>query len=476
MATAKKTTKSKSAKAAATEEAAPKAAAPKKAAKKAAAPAKEPSAPPPPPPPEEPAKKATKKAAKKGGRGRLAPEPPPEPMTGADLQAEGTRPLDGVRVLELSMLPAAAEAGLWLARFGADVVRLEHPTPAPPLVEEPELFGRPAFDVYAHRGKKSLSLDWKKPGAVEAVARLAARADIILCDWADKDLKPLGLSPSTTRDENPRLIWVALSGYGRSGPLSKFSGRDINFLALSGLLGLIGGVDGLPALPGVRLGDTAGGSMPAVIGALLALLAREKTKKGQLVDVSQLDGIVGLLGSSVADYAATRRKPHRGREALYGRYACYNIYPVRNGRWVALGALEPKAWATLCKAIDREAMIPEQFAGPERQQVLVAELTRVFQRKDIREWSEVLDGKDVCLTEVRSLGDAVQDPHLLERQMMLTYRRPDGSGSYPATGVYPQLSATPGALGEESRPTGADSEEILAELGLSKKDIADLLD
>ena len=362
------------------------------------------------------------------------------------------------------------------ARFGADVVRLELGTPPAVLEEERAMFGKTAFDIYAHRGKKSLALDWSKPGSVEALARLTAKADVVLCDWPDKDLKPLGLSPGGTREEHPRLIWVAVSGYGRTGPLSKFSGRDINFLALSGLLGLIGGADGLPALPGVRLADSAGGSLPAVVGVLLALLAREKTKKGQLVDVAQLDGIVGLLGSAVADYAATRRKPHRGREALYGRYACYNIYPVRNGRWIALGALEPKAWATLCKAIDRESMIPEQFAGPERQQVLVAELTRVFQRKDIREWSEVLEGKDVCLTEVRSLGDAVQDPHLLERQMMLTYRRPDGSGSYPATGVYPQLSATPGALGEESHPAGSDSEEVLKAAGLSKKEIAELLD
>lgn len=441
----------------------------KKAAKKAAAPAPKPADPTP-----APAPKAVKKATKKGGRGRIVVEPPPPPITGEGLQADGVRPLDGLRVLELSRWQAAAETGMWLTRFGATVVRLEPPGEPPPIAT-PELFDRPAFDVYAHRGKQSLALDLTKPTAPGALTRLIAAADIVVCDWSDKELKTYGQSPNAARDANSKLIWVSISGYGRSGPSSKFSGRDINFLALSGVLGLLGGADGLPSLPGIRLSDHAGGSLPAVIGTLLALLARDKTKKGQLVDVSQLDGVTGLLGSVIADYAATRSKPTPGREAFYGRYACYNIYPVRNGRWIALGALEPKAWATLCKAIDRESMIPEQFAGAERQQVLIAELTRVFQRKDLREWSEVLEGKDVCLTEVRSLGDAVQDKHLVERQMMLTYKRSDGPGTYPATGVYPQLSETPGALGEVSSEPGEDSAEALKAAGFSKKEIEELL-
>lgn len=421
-----------------------------------------------------PAAKVAKKASKKGGRGRVVMEPPPEPITGSDLHAEGQRPLDGLQVLELSRWAAAAEAGMWLSRFGARVVRLEPPGESLPL-ETPTLFGRPAFEVYAHRGKKSLALDLSQPEATAAVSKLIQKADVVICDWSDKELKSYGFSPVAAREAAPKLIWVAVSGYGRSGPMAKFSGHDINFLALSGLLGLLAGADGTPSLPGIRFSEHAGGSLPAVIGTLLALLARDKTKKGQMVDVSQLDGITGLLGGAVADYAATRSKPTPGRDSLYGRYACYNIYPVRNGRWITLGALDPKAWATLCKAIDRESMIPEQFAGPERQQVLIAELTRVFQRKDIREWAEVLEGKDVCVTEVRSLGDAVQDKHLVERQMMLTYRRSDGAGTYPATGVYPQLSETPGALGDVTSEPGQDSAEVLAAAGFSKKEIQELL-
>ncbi len=478
MATAKKRASKKSAAAAPAVEAATQPSA-KKAAKKSAAPAPEPApapvAAPAPEPEEEPAKKAAKRAVKKGGRGRIVVEPPPDPITGSDLLADGVRPLDGLRVFEISRWPAAAEAAMWLARFGAKVVRLEPPGEPLPI-ETPMLFDRPAFEVYAHRGKQSIALDLAKPASAVAISRLIAKADIVICDWTDKELKTIGQSPTAAREEHAKLIWVAISGYGRTGPLSKFSGRDVNFLALSGLLGLIGGLDGLPALPGIRLSDHAGGALPAVIGTLLALLARDKTKKGQLVDMALLDGVTGLLGGAIADYAANRSKPTPGREAFYGRYACYNIYPVRNGRWVALGALEPKAWVTLCKAIDRESMIAEQFAEPERQQILIAELTRVFQRKDIREWMEVLEGKDVCLTEVRSLGDAVQDKHLIERQMMLTYRRSDGPGAYPATGVYPQLSDTPGALGDVTPKPGENSAEALKEAGFSKKEIAELLE
>jgi crotonobetainyl-CoA:carnitine CoA-transferase CaiB-like acyl-CoA transferase len=430
--------------------------------------AKSPAPPPPPPPPP-----ASKRASKKAGRS-LEETPRPQPITPTDKKA-GKRPLDGVTVLDLTTGLAGAAATLSMAQFGAEVVKVEAPDGGDPArASEPTVNGVGALFLQLNRGKKSVALNLDKPAGKDALAALAAKADVVVDDRRPGELDALGVGYAKLSGKNKRLIYTAISPYGREGPNTTKAGRDINVVAQAGVLDLVEGKSGPPELPGLQIGEIAGGAGTAVVGTLLALLARESTGVGQIVDAAMIDGVMGLLTGAMPSYAVTRRQPQPGKEPHFGKYACYNVYPVRNSRWVAVGALDPEHWAELCKALDRKDLIPDQFAEGDRQQVLIAELTRVFQRKEIREWAEVFLGKEVCVTEVRSLGEAVQDPHLIERGLVVPIRRPEG-GSMLHLGVIPKLMGTPGHLGGEAPALGAHTREALESAGLGKRAIEDLI-
>jgi crotonobetainyl-CoA:carnitine CoA-transferase CaiB-like acyl-CoA transferase len=423
--------------------------------------------PPPPPPP------ANRRGGKKAGR--AAEEPPrPQPITPMEKKA-GKRPLDGVMALDLTSGLAGAAATLMLAQFGAEVIKIEAPGKGDPSrTAEPAVHGVGALFLQLNRGKKSVALNLDKPAGKEAFLSLAARADVLIDDSRPGSLEARGLGYGKLSAKNKKLIYAAISPYGHEGPYATRPARDINVVAQAGVLDLVEGKSGPPELPGLQIGELVGGAGPTVIGVLLALQARQKSGVGQMVDAAMIDGVMGLLTGAMATYAVTRRQPQPGKEAHFGKYACYNVYPVRNSRWVALGALDPEHWAELCTALDRKDLIPDQFAEGDRQQVLIAELTRVFQRREIREWAEIFQGKDVCVTEIRSLGEAVQDPHWIERGLVVPIRRPEG-GSMLHLGVYPRLLGTPGHLGGEAPRLGEHTRETLEAAGLAKKAVAELL-
>ena len=480
-----------------------KAAAPKKAVKKAA-PTKKAAAKPSPKkavekavPARKAAAKATKKTAKKSGRAVSSPGAvaaartpkknarPPKAARGskaaAQQEADTKRPtvvrprsssragaLTGVKVVDLSTTLAGRAATLMLANFGAEVIKVVQPgsTEVSPETGEPQA----AVDAL-NRGKKSLALNLRKNAGKEAFQKLVKTADVVLESGRPDGMDSLGLGYKSLKNQNKKLIYVSLSGYGQSGPYAGRVGADLNFMALTGLLDLLGTPDGLPSIPGLQVAETAGGALPTVIGTLLALAARERTGLGQLVDVAMYDGLLNLVNASLSEYAATRRAPQHGKEPLFGQYACYNLYPVRNGRWLSVAAMEPEFWKNLCKAIGREDLLEDQFATGDRQQILVAELTRVFQKKEVSEWLEFFEGKDVCVAEVRKLGDTLHDEHLAAREMIVQIR--GTGGAQPSVGVSPKLSATPGALGTDAPARGKDSRAILESLGYAQKKIND---
>jgi crotonobetainyl-CoA:carnitine CoA-transferase CaiB-like acyl-CoA transferase len=233
-------------------------------------------------------------------------------------------------------------------------------------------------------------------------------------------MRRLGFDYETLRTLNKRLIFVSLTGYGQTGPYAAMAGHDINYIALGGLLGVTG------AIPGTQIADLAGGSLQAVIGILLALAARHKTGEGQLVDISMMDGVTWLLALPLAVYAATREIPTPGDSTLSGRYACYNTYCAADGRWLAVGALEPKFWAALCAKLGRPEFVLDQFADGARQVEIIASLRSIFAASPAREWLQRFEGADVCVTLVRNIAEIVA-----------------GGG----IGVIPNLSETPGRVG-----------------------------
>ena len=415
-------------------------------------------------------KRATKKSTKRTTTR--------EKLASAESQTvvHGKRPLDGIRVLDLSRLLPGPYATHILASFGAEVIKIEKPGEGDYLREyRPQAQGVSATFLTINRGKKSLAVDLANEDGKQAFLALAKTADVVLDGFRPGVMERLGLGYPQLREVNPKLIYAALTGYGQTGPYAHAAGHDLNYIALGGMLDLLGEHEGMPAVPGVQIGDVAAGSLPTVIGILLALQQRSKDGKGQSVDISMFDAVLGLMPVQVANYSATKRRPERGRERLFGRYACYSIYPVRNSRYLAVAALEPKFWEQLCTAIDREDLIEDQYAEGDAQQILKAELTRTFQRKEVSDWMEIFAEYDVCVTEVREISRAVQDDGVAERAMITPVRGKDGD-VYEQLGVFPKLSENPGFIEGDAPARGGDSRQILESLDYAKDRIDELVE
>ena len=388
----------------------------------------------------------------------------------------GDRPLDGIRVLDLSRLLPGPYASHILTSFGAEVIKIEKPGEGDYMRSyRPRAQGVNAAFLTINRGKKSVAIDLKREGGKEAFIDLAKKADVVLDGFRPGVMEGLGLGYEQLKTVNSRLIYAALTGFGQSGPYSQMAGHDLNYVAFAGMLDLLGESDGMPAVPGVQIADVAAGALPTVIGILLALQQRSKTGKGQSVDISMFDSVIGLMPVQIANYTATKRRPKRGHERLFGRYACYNIYPVRNSRYLAVAALEPKFWEALCLAIDREDLIEDQYVEGDVQEILKAELTRTFQKKEVAEWMEIFAEADVCVTEVREISRVVQDDTVAERRMVTPIRGPDGD-VYEQLGVFPKLSETPGYVSGEVPARGGNTRELLQSLSYTPERIDELLE
>ena len=225
------------------------------------------------------------------------------------------KPLEGVVVLNLARLLPGDAAMRMLVSFGAGVIPIQLPD----------------FDLKTRAAKARL-------------LEMVKHADVLVESFRPGVMARLGLGYDTLRAVNERLIYVAITGYGQHGPYAAMAGHDINYLARAGVLDVTGVKDGSPTIPGVQIADLAGGSMQAVIGILLALLERQKTGRGSMVDVSMLHGSLWMLEIPLMLHTSGRPTA-RGDSFLNGRYACYHVYEARGGRWLSVGALEPKFWA-----------------------------------------------------------------------------------------------------------------------------------
>ena len=305
--------------------------------------------------------------------------------------------LSGTLVLDLTRLLPGGVATQQLADWGAEVIKIEQPG-------EGDYARRMAPAVFActNRGKKSVGIDLKTPRGRELLMSLARRADVLVEGNRPGVMARLGLGYESLRAVNERLIYASLTGYGQQGPYSQLAGHDINYIALGGLLGL-----NLPVIPGVQIADLVGGSMQTVMGILLALVERNRTGKGAHVDISMYAGVTNLLTVPLAQWRETKQEPAPGNGRLNGRYACYNLYQAADGRWLAVGALEPKFWAELCRKLGCEELIVRQYEEP--QDALKARVAEIFRTRTTSEWFEVLRSSDCCVTPVRTIGEVAEE-------------------------------------------------------------------
>lgn len=386
-------------------------------------------------------------------------------------------PLDNVRVLDLSRLLPGPFCSQLLADFGADVVKVEDPGAGDyarwtePRFDGAEPSAGSAFFASLNRNKRSIRIDLKAAAGREALLALLDGADVLLESFRPGVMERLGLGYDALLARNPRLVICPISGYGQDGPYRDRSGHDLNYLAATGVLDLCGEAAGEPAQAAVQIADVGGGALLAAFGILAALRHRDRTGEGQVVDVSMAHGALAWLGPLAAEQAAGRTA-RRGALALGGGVLCYRVYRCSDG-WVSLGALEPKFFATFCRAIEREDLLEHQFDAPGS--TAHAALQAVFAQRTREQWAQLAAEHDCCLEVVRSLEEALDGELVRERGMVVTLDQPGAEAPVTVLGNPLALSRTPADHHRLPVPAlGEHTEQVLAEAGLSAERIAEL--
>jgi crotonobetainyl-CoA:carnitine CoA-transferase CaiB-like acyl-CoA transferase len=305
--------------------------------------------------------------------------------------------LEEIVVLDLTRLLPGAVATQQLADCGAQVIKIEEPR-----MGDYARSMNPAVFAYTNRNKKSVAIDLKNSQGRDLLTSLAREADVLMEGNRPGVMARLGLGYAELHAVNKRLIYCSLTGYGQDGEFAQLAGHDLNYMALGGVLSL-----NLPVIPGVQIADLVGGSMRAVTGILLALIERNRTGEGRHVDISMYHGVTSLLTVPLTGWRSTAREPMPGNEILSGRYACYNLYPAGDGRWLAVGALEPKFWAELCRRLGCEELIAKQFEDP--QDDVKTRIGAIFRTKAAREWFDELRASDCCVTLVRTVSEVAAE-------------------------------------------------------------------
>ena len=382
-----------------------------------------------------------------------------------------TLPLQGVRVLDLSRLLPGPYCSQMLADFGADVVKLEDVERGDYLRDFPPCGERWSvlYDS-VNRNKRSITIDLKQEAGKAVFRDLVRQYDVLIEGFRPGVMDKLGLGYESLHEINPRLIYCAITGYGQDGPYKFQGGHDINYLSFAGITGLFGEQDGNPAMGDIQIADIGGGALMAVIGILLALQARSVTGRGQFCDISMLDGVVSWLPFILAKFGAGE-KPVRGTGLLGGSYACYQVYPTADGRYLSLGALEEKFWVGFCRLIGREEYIDRQMdlaAQPE----MIRSLQEMFRQKSQIDWLDFFAGQDLCLSPVNELAQVLEDPQIRHRRMIVPMA--EETSTLLLTGIPIKLSDTPGQIQTGSPAQGEHTRQILAEAGYSDAALARL--
>jgi alpha-methylacyl-CoA racemase len=354
------------------------------------------------------------------------------------------QPLAGLLVLDFSTLLPGPLATLMLAEAGAEVIKIEqlggeNARRFPPLVD-----GESAAFAMLNRGKKAIALNLKSEADRAQLKPLLERADILVEQFRPGVMARLGLGYDDVRKLNARLIYCSISGYGQTGPREQEAGHDINYIGNTGLLDLQPGPADRPVVPPMLTADIAGGSFPAVINILLALRARDQSGQGCRIDIAMTDAMFTFTWAALALGAATGRFPKPGEMWLVGGSPRYQIYPAKDGKLVACGALEPKFWDAFTKAI----ALPEQFTNDMRDPKGTRdEVARLIAAKTSDEWRPIFAAADCCTTILVPLEEAMRDPHFLERGLFAHQVATASGKTLPALPlpIAPEFRDKPGA-------------------------------
>jgi len=365
-------------------------------------------------------------------------------------------PLSGCRVIELGGIGPGPFAGMLLADLGAEVVR----------VDRPERIGEVGaggpVDV-TNRGKRSVVLDLKHPAGATALLDLVEHADILIEGFRPGVTERLGIGPHECLARNPALVYGRMTGWGQDGPLASAAGHDITYIALTGALGAIGAAGGPPQIPLNLLGDFGGGGCYLVIGVLAAMHAAGRTGQGQVVDAAIVDGTAHLLASTFAKLSRGAWTDERGINQLDGGWPFYAVYETKDGRHVAVGALEAKFYRQLIELLELDVdpdLQHDQSTWPE----LRRGLEKRFAERTREEWAALFEGTDACVAPVLSLTEAASHPHVAARRSVI------GNDGVLQPAAAPRFSVTPSSPGATAPAVGADTRAVFADWGIGGVD------
>ncbi len=366
-------------------------------------------------------------------------------------------PLAGLRIIELEGLGPAPFAGMMLADMGAEVISITRKSAS-----------RERAAQISERGKKSVALNLKSAEGIEAVLKLCESADALIEGFRPGVAERLGIGPEHCQASNPKLVYGRMTGWGQTGPLAQAAGHDMNYISLSGAQHAIGRAGEKPVPPLNLVGDFGGGGMFLAFGVMCAIHEAAHSGKGQVVDVSMVEGSAALMHMMYAFFAQGMWKDERGSNMLDGAAHFYDTYETSDGKYVSIGSIEPQFYQLLIELaeLDQEAFAPQMDAT--QWPALKEKLAAVIKTKSRDEWCAIMEGTDVCFAPVLSMSEAPQHPHNVERGSFIEL----GGVVQPAPA--PKFNRTPPAVQHPPHQAGADTDAVLATVGYDSETLARL--
>jgi crotonobetainyl-CoA:carnitine CoA-transferase CaiB-like acyl-CoA transferase len=322
------------------------------------------------------------------------------------------QPLSGIRIIDLTNLLPGPLATLMLAEAGAEVIKVERPGGDDMRGYAPQWQGTGAAFGLLNRGKRSVTIDLKTPDGAARLRALLKSADVLVEQFRPGIMERLGFGYAAVRSINPRLIYCSITGYGQTGPRAVEAGHDLNYIAATGLLSLQPGPPDRPVVPPALVADIAGGTFPAVINILLALRQRDRTGEGCHIDIAMTDAMFTFAWRALSGLWASGSLATSGQHELTGGTPRYRLYPAKDGGIVACAALEDHFWRRFATMIGLEPALADDARDPA---ATIAAVAAIIAARDAGDWEPAFAQADCCVTIVRSLEQALQDPHFIAR-------------------------------------------------------------